>query len=183
MAGSRVELVGAGFTERVVLQIEPVDGDAGQAIPVEIVEQTPNLLTATLPSIPAGDYVLVVTQGEEVVRRSISVGVPETPCSRGYQANTQLSVPSGQVVIERFYADGTRERVETPITDIAHLEYQVTELSDGRRCGAILLRKTDGDAVVFEDTVVSADQDAMPLRDRAETVARYLDRTLVVPDR
>ncbi len=186
VAGGRIELVGGGFTEDAVVYVQPRGEDDGpDALPIEVprLDQSPERWVGTLPAVPAGPYELVVTRGDDVVRRPLSVEVPETPCVRGYQANTQLSVPSGKVIIERFYADGTRERVVTAIADIDHLEYQLSELEDGRRCGAILLRMTDGAAVVFEDAAGPADGDvdAMPLRERAETVARFLDRTLVVP--
>ncbi|MCB9679236.1 MAG: hypothetical protein H6737_29300 [Alphaproteobacteria bacterium] len=171
--GTEIQVVGTGFSPEIAVSLDV----HGEAVPLDGFQvKGERLVEGRVPDIEAGSFDLVVSRGDDVVRFPLVVRaeVEETPCHRGYQANTQLSVPDRMAVIERFYADGKRERVETPLADIERVELQVSEL-DGKRCSAIVLRKTDGMALLFED-------DAGDLRARAETLARFMEKDLAVLD-
>lgn len=131
-----------------------------------------------VPDVSPGRYALVRVDAAGVSSRALRVlGAPvELPCEREYAVNTQLSIPDGVAIVDRFYADGTRERVATPLTEIERIEYVDAELDDGRHCGAILLRKTDGAALLFEDETEG------DLRARARTLARYMSKDLAIVD-
>lgn len=171
--GSDVRVVGEGFSPEVAVALM-----AGETrVPLESVAvKDQGLIEARIPDIEPGPYELVVSRDGGRASASLQIGADhpdDGPCSRGYEANTHLSLPEGVAVIVRFHPDGKRERVETPITEIERLEYTVSELEDGTQCAAIVLRRSDGAAVLFED-------DEGDLRERAETLAEFMDKDLTI---
>jgi hypothetical protein len=173
--GAHFAVDGAGFDGRVQVWLHGADGDL-RVDGVEVLGA--DRLRGRLPAVGPGAYALVFTRGDQVVARDVRVQgeVAEAPCARPYQANTQLSLADGLAIVDRFYADGKRERVATPLGEIRRLEYVDAALSGGRTCSAILLRKLDGAAVVYED-----DEDSS-LLERAETLALYMRKDLAVVD-
>jgi len=170
--GTEVQILGQGFSPSVEVEMlgegfsEPLEG---------VILKGDRLIEGRIPELAPGTYELVVSRGEEraVASMVVRAEVRERPCARGYQVNTQLSLPDGLAIIDRFYADGKRERIETPLTEIERIEYLVSQMEDGRRCTAIVLRKTDGAALLYED-------DRTDLRERAETLARFMEKELAL---
>ncbi|MEZ4317299.1 MAG: hypothetical protein R3F61_07335 [Myxococcota bacterium] len=169
--GSELRVVGAGFTSELsaVLQSEGVDWPLEGVVVVD-----PTHFGARVPEVDPGRYHLVVVRGEQSVRFPLQVRaeVREKPCDRGYQANTEVSLATGIATIDRFYDDGKRDRIQTPIGEIERLEYTVWLRDGAAPCASIVLRRTDGDPVLFED----AEGD---LKARAETLAKYMQKELV----
>lgn len=170
--GTEVQVLGQGFSPEVLVELRggeaplPLDG---------MVVKGDLLIEGRIPDIEPGTYDLVVSRRGDSVGTSVRIRaeVEEIPCARGYEVNTKLSLPDGLAIVDRFYEDGKRERVETPLGEIERLEYLVSQMEDGRRCTAIVLRKTDGAALLFED-------DEGDLRERAETLARFMEKELAV---
>ncbi len=118
-----------------------------------------------------GRFVVTVHVGEltRTLPDGITVGRPreEEACTGRFTSNTQVSVPRGEVAIERFFPDGFRDTVRVAIPDIDRVEYEETG-----PCGAVFLRDRDGGRVLYLDGTP-------PLEERAKTLARTIDRPLV----
>lgn len=168
--GSAMQLVGAGFDETV----EATWVHASSRTPAGL-QNTGETWTVQTPSLPPGAYTLELVRGDQksAVEVRILGPAPETPCGRDYEANTQVSMVQRTAIIDRFHPDGKREKVEISLDDIERLELQQLE-TDGRPCSAILLRRTDGVAVLFED----AETD---LSARASTLSRFMEKPLITP--
>ena len=165
-AGESLSLDVDGLYEDVVVVLRDAEG---QETPIEarIAFDTMHM---TIPAVAPGPYTLIIRRGAEEDRQPLTIADPndERPCQRGYLVNTSVSRPANLSVVERFYPDGRRERVEIALTDVEQLEYAFDEELP---CAAILFRKTDGTAVLFEDGVV-------PLLERARTLSDYTGKPL-----
>lgn len=154
------ELVDAsGVT--VSLATRPTDG----AVPEEV-------CSLRIPrDLRPGRFVVTVHVGElsRTLPDGIVVGRPreEEACTGRFTSNTQVSVPRGEIAIERFFPDGFRDTVRVAITDVDRVEYEETG-----PCGAVFLRDRDGGRVLYLDG-------PPPLEERAKTLARTIDRPLV----
>ena len=156
--GARVTLVGPGSTEVVL----------------EGVAETESGLTALVPgSLSPGRYDLVVSRNGldgRLLQAVEVVGSPDdAPCQRDYRANTEVSIPKEELVVRRFYRDGTEESVRTSVQEVARIEYELVKTQKGM-CSVIYVRRTDESRYVFADAL---DTD---LRFRAEKVARTIER-------
>jgi len=122
-----------------------------------------------------GTYDVVVSV--DGVSTGIEAGVQvlrprsEIPCTGEYTANTHISVPKNQVTIDRFHRDGTRETLRIDGGEVAAVHYEYRTLEVGE-CWVIYLVKADGTKVVFDD------DPKVDLRDRAQKMARDLDKPL-----
>lgn len=169
--GSAVELRGDGLGPGTVFWLQGPRGD----VPLPVRWEGDGV-HAIVPELPPGVWSVLAMRGPGTASAPLEIvrSPDEAPCARPYQANTQLSVADGLAVVDRFYADGTRERVETRLGEIARLELLAIARPDGSICSAILLRRTDGVAVIYED------DDGVDLRPRAETLARFMAKDLEI---
>lgn len=169
--GDEVRVRGEGFDAHTTVAFK-----SGSEVTPLSVSLEGDTLVGSMPPLPEGAYSLIVSRGDRRVVVPVEVrAAVEAPCGRTYTANTQVSLAEGLAIIDRFHADGSRERVETPIADIVELRYVESPLTEGRVCSAILLKKSDGATLLFEDAIDS------PLRARAETLSRFLEKRLVTP--
>lgn len=159
--GEDVQLFGDGLDAQVQVVLR---ADDGTEIPVQASVQGDDL-RLTVPDSAPGAYTLVIRRGEDEDTQVITIADPadERPCQRRYQANTGIDAIKGIGFVDRFYPDGRRERVEIPLVEVQQLEYAY---DDAAPCAAIRFRKTDGSAVLFEDS----DQ---PLAKRALTLGEF----------
>lgn len=161
--GEVVTVHGQGFEAPIAIEL--ASGDLQHT--AQPVIDDPRTLRFEVPRIPPGSWDLVVRNDREAVRTALDIlpDPEEVPCARGYQANTELSLPEGVAVVVRFFPDGRQERVRTLVSDIEAIEYS---RRDGP-CSAIHLRRTDGTRLLFEDGV-------KPLDERATTLGAYLGK-------
>lgn len=163
-------LTGSGFVPSVEVRLE--NGQTSTVLDTVSLGKT--RIEASVPMIDPGNYELVVSRPKRSVRQKVRVALHvEQPCRRGYTANTQVSLVAGLAILDKFHADGTRDRVETPIAEIKSLALSDTSLADGKRCSAIVFHLEDGSSMIFEDAVDTS------LRGRASTLAGFLKKDLV----
>ncbi len=167
-SGAEVRLTGTGIDPAAPVTWR---SDA-QTVPGSLRAETEGL-TLVVPELPPGEYAVEIQQGDEPLtfETRVLAPPPETPCKRGYEVNTEISMVDRIAVVEQFFPDGKRERAEITLADVERLELQQTEL-DGETCWAILLRRNDGVSILFEDG--SSDLTA-----RAHTLAGFMKKPLV----
>jgi len=162
-AGERVILTGTG--------LKKASGSlrGGSKVHELSLQVTENTASFAMPDLPPGSYILHLTLDEQQFNeRLVMLGeIPEVPCARAYSVNTNVSLKKELAVIDRFFPDGRKERVETPFSMIERVEYSHTDA-----CSAIIFRLKNGSALLYEDG-------PNPLKERAQTLASYLQRELV----
>jgi len=78
---------------------------------------------------------------------------PDVPCGGDYTANTQVSLARKIVVVERFYRDGARETVRTPLKDITRVEIERIQQAKGGHCSVIYMRLKNGTRIRFAESL------------------------------
>jgi hypothetical protein len=125
-----------------------------------------------------GDWVLEVVAPTGPVLATSPIRVvdptPERACAETWTANTMVSVPRGEIRVERFFPTGQQDDVVVAIGDVAAVEYDVVSMADGR-CSVVWLRRADGRRVAFDRSI------GRDLDDRARRLAADLDVPLVAP--
>lgn len=164
--GEAVQLGVDGIDDQVRVYLRSPDGTEVE-VPAALADEG---LELTVPRTRAGAYVLVIRRGDEEDFQPLTIADAdgERPCRRSYLANTGISTIDGVGYVERFYPDGRRERVEIALAEVEQLEYAYDA---AQPCAAILMRRTDGTALLFEDG-------AEPLLDRARVLATYVGKPL-----
>ena len=127
-------------------------------------------------SVATGTYGIEVTVDGRVgtLASALTVEVPptEVPCAGDYQANTQLSLARGLIVIDRFFQrgarNGERETLRLEINALAGVEYELVRMDDQRLCSVIFVKGKDGRRYMFDD-----DTD-VDLKDRAYRLGREI---------
>lgn len=96
------------------------------------------------------------------------------PCDPGWSANTQVSVPGGVAVVERF--DGRRRvgQLVVPLDEVVGLEHERV----AHRCSAIYLHLADGRRLLFDAAHVDLGPRTLRL---AELVGLDTDAVAGVP--
>lgn len=165
--GEALQLGVDGLDEQVRVYLRSPDG-AEIEVPSSVIDS--DSLQLTVPKTQSGAYTLVIRRGEEEDIQPLTIAAPddERPCRRAYQANTGISSVEGTGYVERFYPDGRREREEIVLSEIEQLEYA---FDSAQPCAAILFRRTDGSALLFEDG-------AEPMLDRARTLSEFVGKPL-----
>lgn len=166
LEGEGFTVTGSGFEVPLSVQLHHADTTS---VPGFEVRSTTEI--AIHPGVPVGTWEVVVQRGDQVARTAVEVAAkpPETPCERPYEANTELSLQTGEATVVRFHPDGRTERERIPIRDIEAVVYSSTHRDDGSRCSAIQMLRTDGSTVLFEDATSS-------LEARARTLGDFLER-------
>ncbi len=151
--------------------------DGADRVPLAVSVLSRERLEAKLPArVRPGDWQLVVSGPTETLATlPVRVVTPreEPACIDEYTANTEVSLRRAEVVIDRYYRAGDKEKLRFALGDIARIEYERVELADGP-CSAVYLRTDDGRRVVFSD------DRAVDLYERAHRVAQAMGKELVV---
>jgi len=167
--GSTLTILGSGFDGSAAVSLLTERGDV--IVLQQLSAEGQVVLEGQIPeSVAPGSYdVQVDVAGEVAVfvaAVTVQAALAEVPCSDRYTANTQLSLATGVVVVDRFYADGRRETVRTPLVDLKRVEYELIRQDTDTFCSAIYLRRRDGGRVLF------ADDSDVDLKQRAYRLAR-----------
>jgi hypothetical protein len=171
-AGQSLGFEGDNFRDGLAIGL--VD-ERGVAVPLPVVRvRGPGNVDAVIPeaTIPGRYSVTVGDVPVDGVVVEVRPPRDEEPCTGAWTTNTQLSLPRHRVVMDRFGVDGSHVVVEVAIDDIAAIELVRKALPDGTACSAILLRRTDGRRIVFQDDL------RYDLGDRAARTAAAIGRPL-----
>ncbi len=176
VSGQPISLVGNGFTNTARAHI--IHSESDELYPLyRFTITSPLQAEGILPwELPAGVFhVLLEQDGKKRTLKNALKITPSTeqPCSNQFRSNTQLSLARGEVLIDRFYADQERKTLLLNLNEIERVDYELVALDETRMCSVVLLRKSDGTRVIFED------DEKIDLERRANRMARDLGKELV----
>jgi hypothetical protein len=124
-------------------------------------------------TVAPGVYSVKIQAGdaESVLADGLIVDRPreDEACTGKFTSNTRVSLAKGEIAVDRFYTDGTRETVAVTVADVQRVEYE-----ERPGCAAVFLRTADR-RLLYNDG-------PSPLEERAKTLARTIDRALVRVD-
>ncbi|MFT7520858.1 MAG: hypothetical protein ACI9MC_003009 [Kiritimatiellia bacterium] len=177
LPGQDIHILGARFAADATLDLVPKGG--GAAVLVPLMGSNAASLSGRVPDGTApGTYDVVVHSG------GVAVSVPsafevkaqplDVPCGNLYTANTQVSLTTKMVVVERFYKDGERETDRVSLGDIERVEFERIAIEGGGACSVIYMRKSDGGRMRF------ADDSKLDLKPRAYKLGRDIGKAVEV---
>jgi hypothetical protein len=178
--GDMVRVLGDGFGPGATVTL--VSGDL--RVPLE--GPTPQGVVAVDGKLPVdlapGVYTVEVAVDGRVgaSASTLTVELPpvEVPCAGDYQANTQLSLARGLIVIDRFFQrgprNGERETLRLEISSLSGVEYELVRMDDQRLCSVIFVKGKDGRRYMFDDDT------EVDLKDRAYRLGREIGAPVTV---
>ena len=167
--GQTVRVIGRSFTPEATVNLVSYSGESTGLAQINVASE--NIIEVTVPDgVTSGTYGVRISQGsktaELVPELSVRTAQGELLCGK-QRSVSEFSQVRKEVAIERFDPTRDPERVITklPLKEIERIEYSVVSVQ-GRSCEVIRLKTTDGRLVVY------ADDDTLPLKDRAWSLAK-----------
>lgn len=137
-------------------------------------------LSASVPATFApGPYDVRVSLGDFVAHLPIALTVTDpympVPCSGDSTANTEVSLPRGVVVVDRFWVNGHRDTRRVPLADVQALVLTTSIAGEqgAEPCSAVWL-ELDAARVLYQD------ERSVDLQPRAQRMAEALGKELRV---